>query len=42
MIVGKVTDPSGAVIPGAYQITAEQPGFKTYVRDVEVQVNSRV
>ena len=73
-IVGKVLDPSGAVVPGAtvtvvnrsmgtkvtlttnesgsyqasfllpggYQITAEQAGFKKYVRDVEVQVNARL
>jgi hypothetical protein len=74
-IVGKVTDPTGAVIPGAtvqvvsktmgtkiiletneagayqasfllpgtYQLTVEQTGFKKYVRDdVQVQVNQRL
>jgi hypothetical protein len=73
-IVGKVSDPTGAVVPGAtvtvvsktmgtkvavstneagayqasfllpggYQITGEREGFKKSVRDVEVQVNSRL
>lgn len=74
-IVGKVTDPTGAIVPGAavqvvsktmgtrtiletneagayqasfllpgaYQVTVEQPGFKKYVRDdVPVQVNQRL
>ncbi len=75
VIVGKVADPTGAVIPavtvhvvsktmgtrvsietneagsyqasfllpGMYQVTVEQPGFKKYVHDdVEVRVNSRL
>ncbi len=74
-IVGKVSDPSGATIPGAtvqvtsktmgtrvtaqandagsyqasfllpgsYQLTVEQPGFKKYLRDnVNVRVNERL
>jgi len=74
-IVGKVTDPSGAVVagasvevvhkamgtkvvlqtneagiyqalfllPGFYQVSVEQPGFKKYVRDdLELRVNDRL